>query len=47
MTQDMSNGKLPIPDGDILIHAGDFTKRGHIQEVMGFRDFLGKDSPSL
>lgn len=29
-----------IPVGDILIHAGDFTKRGRIQEVESFSKFL-------
>ena len=30
-----------IPDGDILIHAGDFTKRGKLAEVEKFNKFLG------
>lgn len=30
-----------IPQGDILIHAGDFTKRGKIHEVEKFNKFLG------
>lgn len=30
----------PIPDGDILIHAGDFTKRGGLNEVEEFAKFL-------
>ena len=29
-----------IPDGDILIHAGDFTSIGKIDEVKKFSDFL-------
>lgn len=29
-----------IPNGDILIHAGDFTDTGHPQEVAVFNDFL-------
>ena len=31
----------PIPDGDILIHAGDFTRCGHLQEVRDFNTWLG------
>ena len=30
-----------IPEGDILIHAGDFTKRGKIDEIEKFNNFLG------
>ncbi|XP_028417628.1 metallophosphoesterase domain-containing protein 1-like isoform X2 [Dendronephthya gigantea] len=30
-----------VPEGDILIHAGDFTKRGKIEEVEKFNQFLG------
>ena len=31
----------PIPDGDILIHAGDFTIRGSIAEIQKFNKYLG------
>ncbi|XP_071491077.1 metallophosphoesterase MPPED2-like [Diadema antillarum] len=34
--------KEPIPDGDVLIHAGDFTKISGPQEVQDFNDFLGR-----
>ena len=30
-----------IPDGDVLIHAGDFTRCGHLQEVKEFNTWLG------
>ena len=30
----------PIPNGDILIHAGDFTNYGGIEEVEKFSSFL-------
>jgi hypothetical protein len=30
----------PIPNGDILIHAGDFTRRGRTEEVVKFNRFL-------
>lgn len=32
----------PIPSGDVLIHAGDFTNYGGIDEVEKFSDFLKK-----
>jgi len=30
-----------VPDGDVLIHAGDFTRCGHLQEVRQFNTWLG------
>ena len=30
-----------IPEGDILIHAGDFTRCGNLQEVREFNTWLG------
>lgn len=33
---------LKIPDGDILIHAGDFTYRGNLTELKNFNEFLGR-----
>ena len=32
---------LEIPDGDVLIHAGDLTNRGILEEVSEFNTFLG------
>jgi len=32
---------LDIPDGDVLIHAGDLTDRGILEEVSEFNTFLG------
>lgn len=32
---------LTIPDGDILIHAGDVTGRGWLEQVVDFNDWLG------
>jgi 3',5'-cyclic AMP phosphodiesterase CpdA len=29
-----------IPNADILIHAGDFTRRGTLKEIDGFSEFL-------
>lgn len=31
-----------VPDGDILVHAGDFCGRGLIEEVLVFADWLAK-----
>lgn len=36
------HNKVSIPDGDILIHCGDFTSRGHIHEIAAFDNWLGK-----
>jgi Icc-related predicted phosphoesterase len=33
---------VDIPDGDILIHAGDITRSGDPEEVKDFNDFLGE-----
>ena len=30
-----------MPDGDVLIHAGDFTGAGDVDEVVAFNEFLG------
>lgn len=32
---------LEIPDGDILIHAGDLTRHGSLEDVLDFNEFLG------
>ena len=32
----------PIPPGDVLIHAGDITNRGHPKEISEFNNFLGR-----
>lgn len=33
---------VDVPDGDILVHAGDFTLTGTLNEVVEFNDWLGK-----
>lgn len=33
--------KFNIPDGDVFIHAGDFTKCGKLDEVMEFNNWIG------
>ncbi|QDU65327.1 metallophosphatase domain-containing protein [Engelhardtia mirabilis] len=35
-----SHDRLELPAGDVLIHAGDFTRRGTIDEVAAFAAFL-------
>jgi predicted phosphohydrolase len=37
-----SHDWVEIPDGDILIHAGDFTRFGNIQHAISFNTWLGK-----
>ncbi len=34
--------RLEIPDGDVLIHAGDLTDRGELHEVQAFDAFLAR-----
>lgn len=34
--------RVGVPDGDVLLHAGDFTGRGLIPEVGAFNEWLGK-----
>lgn len=36
------NVKFDVPDGDVLLHAGDFTKCGEVEEVKEFDKWLGK-----
>jgi Icc-related predicted phosphoesterase len=33
--------KIAIPEGDILVHAGDLAMRGSLKEIAAFNDFLG------
>ena len=39
----VENLEIPfkIPDGDILIHAGDFTNYGEVEKVKEFNTWLG------
>lgn len=32
---------IAIPDGDILVHAGDMTRNGAFKDVQAFNDYLG------
>jgi hypothetical protein len=34
-------GKFPVPDGDLLLHAGDFSSMGRSNEVERFDAWLG------
>jgi Icc-related predicted phosphoesterase len=34
--------RVQVPDGDILVHAGDFTSRGTVREVEAFGQFLAR-----
>ena len=36
------HGRVEVPDGDVLIHAGDFTKRGERQDIERFNAFLAR-----
>src|SRR4030042_3074064 len=33
---------LSVPPGDLLIHAGDVGRRGTLEELQAFNDFLGR-----
>lgn len=33
--------QVSIPDGDVLVHCGDFTWKGRPQEIQSFNDWLG------
>ena len=33
---------LHVPDGDVLLHAGDFSMVGRPEEIIQFNDFLGE-----
>ena len=34
-------GDFAIPDADVLVHTGDFTNSGEVDEIRGFDEFLG------
>lgn len=41
-THEKMDDLLPlIPDGDVLIHAGDFTNYGDVSEVIKFNSQMG------
>lgn len=43
-THSLKNFDHPIPDGDVLIHAGDFTMVGKESEVKAFSEFIESQS---
>lgn len=38
----MIEGSFPMPDADILIHTGDFTDKGLLEEIQDFNDWIGE-----
>lgn len=38
--------RLRLPEGDILVHAGDFSKKGEILEAADFSNWLAEISPN-
>ena len=36
------HNELEIPDGDVLLHCGDFTTQGLLHHVVSFNKFLGR-----
>lgn len=43
-THSVKNFEHPIPDGDVLIHAGDFTMLGNMKEIREFNEFITSQS---
>jgi hypothetical protein len=37
--------ELRVPDGDVLLHCGDFSNRGRLAEVRDFNEWLGMYEP--
>lgn len=37
----VEGSKLHMPPGDVLLHAGDFTQKGHMKEIEKFNSYLG------
>ncbi|CAG0906980.1 unnamed protein product [Cyprideis torosa] len=33
--------RFPIPEGDVFLHAGDFTRCGTLKEVSAFNEWIG------
>ena len=38
---------IPVPDGDLLLHAGDFTRRGEERELAAFGDWLAQQPHAI
>lgn len=41
-THGLHDDALQVPDGDVFVHAGDFTDTGERSEVLAFNEFLGR-----
>ncbi|KAF4028138.1 Calcineurin-like phosphoesterase [Phytophthora infestans] len=41
-THGLHEDAVAIPDGDVFVHAGDFTDTGERSEVVAFNEFLGR-----
>ncbi|KAL4106691.1 hypothetical protein PRIC1_004738 [Phytophthora ramorum] len=41
-THGLHEDALQVPDGDVFVHAGDFTDTGERSEVLAFNEFLGR-----
>jgi len=41
-THSLHNQIPKVPEGDILLHAGDFTKQGSVNDIISFNEFIGK-----
>ena len=37
-----SHIRLQIPDGDVFVHAGDFTRTGALEQVKEFNSWIAK-----
>lgn len=38
----MQHRNLVMPEGDVLIHAGDLTNKGRVKDIKEFDDWLGE-----
>jgi Icc-related predicted phosphoesterase len=44
----MKHGELALPPADLVVHAGDFTRRGRREEVVAFLDWYARvDAPRV
>ena len=40
------HAKVRLPDGDVLVHAGDLTGHGDLPQIRAFADHLGSRAPT-
>jgi predicted phosphodiesterase len=43
-THNQVDESFVLPDGDVLVHAGDFSNVGTMKEIKQFNDFLASKS---